>query len=425
MPTAVATAQLDLREIGSAIEASPARVVPPAPSFTGIAPWRRVGTADVRAHHGEIVQGVFYDADGHVEQGLVTLPCSLYGTHVQFRPLRAGPLTVEPADRRRAHAAARLTLDALGRTGWGGVLRIGSNVPLGWGCGSSTTDVVATIRAVADAFGVVLPPEWMATVSVAAETASDSLMYATDRAVLFAQRRGRTLHDLGGPLPQMPVLGVNTELDRGVGTLSLPPCKYSSWEIEAFRTILGLLRRAVEMQDPILLGRVASASAEINQRHRPKRFMPQLVQIARQTGAAGLQVAHSGTVVGFLFEPGREAARRIGDARTCLRRIGLHQHWEFSTRSRPLEDNTHEHTHHQRQLRGGAGAAASGPAARQLDRTGVSVDEAAAGALHHPQGARTGGARTGTSDRRVHVRHLRAGAGDGRAAAAPPADPGE
>ena len=58
---------------------------------------------------------------------------------------------VEPDDRSRAKAAARLTLDALGRTGWGGAIRIESNVPVQWGCGSSTTDVLATIRAVSDA----------------------------------------------------------------------------------------------------------------------------------------------------------------------------------------------------------------------------------------------------------------------------------
>ncbi|HEX8906418.1 MAG TPA: hypothetical protein VF771_16330, partial [Longimicrobiaceae bacterium] len=91
----------------------------PAPAlFPPAPPPRRAGTGHVRSHHGEIVQGMFYSADGTLEHGLVTLPCPLFRTTARFRPLRAGPLTVEPADRARAKVAARLTLDALGRTGW-------------------------------------------------------------------------------------------------------------------------------------------------------------------------------------------------------------------------------------------------------------------------------------------------------------------
>ncbi|HEU4559958.1 MAG TPA: hypothetical protein VFS20_19065, partial [Longimicrobium sp.] len=292
------------------------------------------------AHHGEIVQGMFYSSDGTVEHGLVTLPCTLFRTSVRFRPLRSGPLTVEPGDRLRARAAARLTLDALGRTGWGGAIRIESNVPVQWGCGSSTTDVLATIRAVADAFNVVLDPAWIAGLAVAAETASDSLMFGPGRAVLFAQRRGRVLLDLGGPLPQVRVLGFNTEGEHGVATLSLPPVPYTAWEIEAYRAVLGLLRRAVERQDAALLGRVATASTVIMQRHRPKRQMPELLRLTKEVGALGIQVAHSGTVAGFLFAPGAAADDRIERARAGLRRLGIAASWEFSTEPAHPEDRS-------------------------------------------------------------------------------------
>ncbi|HEU4881004.1 MAG TPA: hypothetical protein VFT45_02130 [Longimicrobium sp.] len=295
----------------------------------------RTGVGAVQAHHGEIVQGLFYSADGALEHGLVTLPCGLFGTRARFRPLRSGPLTVEPADRGRARTAARLTLDALGRTGWGGSLRIEGNVPLRWGCGSSTTDVLSTIRAVADAFDTVLQPEWIARISVAAETASDSLMYGPERAVLFAQRRGCRLLDLGGPLPAVRVLGFNTEMDRGVETLSLPPIPYSAWETEAFQPLLGLLRRAVERHDAALLGRVATASTVITQRHRPKRDMPRLLRLAREVGAVGTQVAHSGTVAGFLFHPADDPAGRMAHARRGLRHLGVRHSWEFSTDLQP------------------------------------------------------------------------------------------
>jgi uncharacterized protein involved in propanediol utilization len=307
----------------------PARAASAPALFPSVPPCR-IGTARVHAHHGEVVQGLFYSSDGTLEHGLVTLPCALYGTRARFRPLRSGPLTVHPGDRARSRLAARLTLDALGRTGWGGSLHLESDVPVRWGCGSSTTDVLTTIRAVADAFDTVLEPEWIARLSVAAETASDSLMYGPERAVLFAQRRGSVLVELGGPLPAVRVLGFNTEGGRGVETLGLPPMPYSAWEVEAFRPMLGLLRRAVEQRDPALMGRVATASTIITQRHRPKQGMPQMLRLAREAGALGVQVAHSGTVAGFLFEPGRGAAERVEQARAGLRRLGVHESWEFS-----------------------------------------------------------------------------------------------
>lgn len=314
-----------------AAAAGRAPAAPVVPRIAPVAGGFRAGHGEIHAHHGEVVQGMFYSSDGTVEHGLVTLPCTLFRTRVRFRPLRAGPLTVEPGDRSRAKAAARLALDALGRTGWGGAIRIESNVPIQWGCGSSTTDVLATIRAVADAFGTALDPAWIATLSVAAETASDSLMFGPGRAVLFAQRRGRVLLDLGGPLPAVRVLGFNTEGECGVATLTLPPVPYTAWEVEAYRPILGLLRRAVERQDAALLGRAATASTVIMQRHRPKRQMPELLRLAQEAGALGVQVAHSGTVAGFLFAPGAGAAGRIERARSGLGQLGISASWEFST----------------------------------------------------------------------------------------------
>jgi uncharacterized protein involved in propanediol utilization len=173
-----------------------------------------------------------------------------------------------------------------------------------------------------------LEPDRIARLSVAAELASDPLMYEPTRALLFAQRQGYVLLDLGGALPPLSVLGVNTGEHLRVETLALPLISYSSWELGAFQTMLGLLRRAVEQQDAFLLGRVATASTVINQRHRPKQFMSQILHLAHRSGALGVQVAHSGTVAGLLFERGN--ATCLEYARAQLKRLGL-RHWEFTT----------------------------------------------------------------------------------------------
>jgi uncharacterized protein involved in propanediol utilization len=315
-------ADLPLETCAPAAEDAQAAILSPS------APAPRPANGESVSHHGEIMQGVFAARDGTAQHALVTLPCRLFRTRARFRPAPSEPITVEPSGRLRALTAARLTLGAIARPGWGGKLKLTSDVPLCWGCGSSTADVVATIRAVATSFAVVLAPDRIAQLSVAAEVASDPLMYEPTRALLFAQRQGDVMLDLGGTLPPLSVLGVNTGEHLRVETLALPLISYSSWELGAFQTMLGLLRRAVEQQDAFLLGRVATASTIINQRHRPKRFMSQILHLANKSGALGVQVAHSGTVAGLLFERGND--NRLECARAYLNRLGL-RHWEFTT----------------------------------------------------------------------------------------------
>jgi len=115
------------------------------------------------------------------------------------------------------------------------------------------------------------------------------------------------------------------------------PAQYSQWEIEAFRPLLGLLRRALHTQDARLLGRVASASARINQRHLPKPCFERLERLGEELGAVGLQVAHSGSVIGILFDgasPDRE--EQIEEARARVAEMGFGSLWRFTTRGDEL-----------------------------------------------------------------------------------------
>ncbi len=66
------------------------------------------------------------------------------------------------------------------------------------------------------------------------------------------------------------------------------------------------------------------------QSHRPKRGMAHLLELARETGALGVQVAHSGTVAGFLFAPDMETSG-LERARAGLAALGLSETWLFST----------------------------------------------------------------------------------------------
>jgi uncharacterized protein involved in propanediol utilization len=153
------------------------------------------------------------------------------------------------------------------------------------------------------------------------------------RSVLFASRRGFVLEDLGASLPPIEVVGFSTDPSgRGIDTLSLAPVGYSDKEIQVFRSLLRGLQRAVVARDKPLVGRVALGSARMNQRHLPKPRFLELEVLAQALGALGVQVAHSGTVVGFLFDPQDDRL----DVKACqidsfARAEGLGPTWRFRT----------------------------------------------------------------------------------------------
>jgi uncharacterized protein involved in propanediol utilization len=295
--------------------------------------FQAVGCGCSIAHHGEILQGVFAGADGRLHRGLVTLPCEVLRSVAVFDARAGGDLAVEPAWRVKALEAARLTLAYLGWPQASGVLTVRANIPVCWGLGSSTSDVLATIRAVAHSHRRSLTAESEAALAVRAEAASDSVMFE-DRTVLFGQREGLILEDLGSALPALDVLGLSLDpTGRGVDTLRLPPAEYSHAEIDQFETLLKQLRHGVAMADAQTVGLVASASARINQRHLAKPHFDLLERLVEAVGAVGLQVAHSGSVAGFLFDSHiDEKEERMAAARQRLGELGFLSVLHFRTR---------------------------------------------------------------------------------------------
>ncbi|TCK25591.1 GHMP kinase [Pseudonocardia endophytica] len=255
----------------------------------------RTGTGSCGAHHGELLQGWFTDAADVARPGLVTLPLPGCAVRATFTPGGRG-ITVSPPDRSKADRAARLAAEAVGAPG--GDLVLDGGVPAGLGMGSSTADVVATVRAVADTCGVVPSPRTIARIAVGAEAASDPLMF-DDRPRLFAHRDGDVLEDLGAALPPLRVLGCLLESGRPVDTPLARPPRPSPSEVAFYADLRGRLRRAVVTGDSDLLGRVATASAL---RARPGPDVERLRSVAAATGAVGVQIAHSGNVAGLLFD---------------------------------------------------------------------------------------------------------------------------
>lgn len=272
----------------------------------------RPAHARVHGHCGELLQGRL-GPGGPV--ALVTLPWPELEARAWFAPSPCAPLLVRVKapgahDPQVAKKAARAALSALGRAGWGGRLILANPAPVGGGAGSSSMDALAAIRAVAAAFGVRFGASQEAALSLQAEGAVDPLMH--DAPVLFASREGRVL----AMLPPAPKLLVVGGFDGpGRETASAAPSDLDVTDLAAGLT------RAFADRDLEEIGRVATFSAEADQAQNPKPHWAEIMALAKETGALGVAVSHSGSAVALLFEPGESGAARA--ALAGLAEIGV------------------------------------------------------------------------------------------------------
>ncbi len=270
----------------------------------GVSPLQGFGCAP--CHFGELIQGVFRADDGQVCRALVTLPIREHGTTAVFTRVpgaELGDITVQDTgrgkSRRAAEIAARRCAGIAGVRGSGGRLVLHSDVPVGIGMGSSTSDVLATVRAVASAYGLRLDPDMTVRLAVEAESACDPLML-DERPALFGPRNGRVLEVLGPDLPPLVVVGCTTGDADPVDTVSLPDAPASA--VDDYERLRDDVRRAVATGDVSVLGNACTLSARWNQSVLPKTELGALEDIAHRSGAAGVQVAHSGNVAGLILD---------------------------------------------------------------------------------------------------------------------------
>jgi uncharacterized protein involved in propanediol utilization len=241
-------------------------------------------------HAGEILQGGVR-LNGGVEPFLVTLPVPAFRSAVTVRS--ASEWRVTPGWKTKALRAAQLAW-----TGSGALdVLVESEIPVGRGCGSSTADCVAAVRAVAR-----LNAEEIAAVVQRAELASDATMFDLEP-VAFLPRAGTLLQRFDGAWPEMKV----DVIDMGgpaVDTLDCQVPPYSADELDEFADLLTELQAAVISGDTASVGRVALRSGAIHQRYRPHAEWETVTARALSAGAVGVALAHSGTVAAVLSMKG-------------------------------------------------------------------------------------------------------------------------
>lgn len=257
---------------------------------------------------GELLQGCL---DGR--PFLVTCPVDLYA--------EAAVSDGWPPDLRRglgpkAALALEKTLAHLGAPPFPFGVSLQSALPRGKGMASSSADIAAVACAAAAALGKALAPDELARVAAAIEP-TDGIFY--EGVVAFRHRDGVCLEPLGvAPPMRIAIFDTGGEVDtlrfNRRGDLTALQ-RESEPEIAA---ALSLLRRGIAGGDPALIGAAATASARLNQRILYKSALERLIALGEACGAVGVNAAHSGTVLGLLFDErgaGLEEAVRLARRR--------------------------------------------------------------------------------------------------------------
>lgn len=254
-----------------------------------------IGSATVRAPGvcGELAQGVIEGI-----HFLVTCPVDFY-SRVRVDLYSDGPGVEAPEDCDKAAAAVRRALSQLKNAKVRAKVTINNPIPRGKGMASSSADLAAAIAATGLALGQELTPYQIAQIALSIEP-TDGIMIPG--VALFDHRAGIIRESLGPP-PPMEIVAL--DLGGTVDTVQFNMVdRFQRWESVDQQTTeaLRLLRLGITNEDPVLVGQGATISAEASQAVLAKPRLGEVKEFAESVGAVGVNVGHSGTIMGVLLD---------------------------------------------------------------------------------------------------------------------------
>ncbi|MFN3966957.1 MAG: hypothetical protein ACK4JE_04605 [Endomicrobiia bacterium] len=242
---------------------------------------------------GELVQGRINGKDF-----LVSCPVNLF-SYVSVTVDTTGEIKCSQA-KWKSKLAMRKTLDFFQLKNFGGEIKINSEIPVGKGMASSTADIVGVCLATSNAIGKSLQEIDIAKIALSIEPTDGTVFKGI---TLFDHRKGLLYEHLGAS-PRMKIFAI--DLGGYVDTIEFNKNDFTrihqSNESEIVNA-LNLVRRGIKEKNISLIGKGATISAKANQKILFKLELEKIIELSYQFEALGVNVAHSGTMVGILLKP--------------------------------------------------------------------------------------------------------------------------
>jgi uncharacterized protein involved in propanediol utilization/MFS family permease len=246
---------------------------------------------------GELYQGPYW-VQSEPQISIVSLPVAKYSWCYFIRDdERPDTLALDLADRPKSIKAARLFLERYGRSLPGGRWQIHSELSVGKGMASSTADIVATLRCLYNVFGLAYDQSVVTEILRHIERTDTVFL---DEFALYLSAHHRVVASLGDRIVLHTCYVVEDAVVDTDGVTDHLLRDYRS-RAARYRSCLSELVDAFRSDDARGVARGATASALLSQDVVPKQCFDDVIANQRDLGADGVFVAHTGSIIGYLF----------------------------------------------------------------------------------------------------------------------------
>lgn len=188
-------------------------------------------------------------------------------------------------------------------------LKINSDIPTGKGMASSTADIGATIKATLTLINKSLTNEEISILAAQIEP-TDSIYL--DKNSIFNPITGEVLKSIGNVedgrvIILEPKITISTKKIRSTQGYKEKKIINKERISEAFY----LLEQGIIKNDLRLIGEASTMSSLANENIHKKHELEKIIEITNSYGAYGVNVAHSGTVVGIIIDKDMNEKRLI------------------------------------------------------------------------------------------------------------------
>ncbi|MCR1822270.1 MULTISPECIES: GHMP family kinase ATP-binding protein [Terrisporobacter] len=179
-------------------------------------------------------------------------------------------------------------------------LNINSNIPIGKGMASSTADIGATIKATLSILNKDLGNEEISLIASEIEPTDSILLYKNS---IFNPVNGQVKKYLSN-LNNGRVIILEPDEILETSIIRSNP-NYLDIKLENKAIInksFDLLEEGLRDQDLKLIGKACTLSSLANENIHKKPYLNEIIEISNKMGAYGVNIAHSGTVIGILID---------------------------------------------------------------------------------------------------------------------------
>jgi len=241
---------------------------------------------------GELVQGKIDGVDFHI-----TCPINKFSkatlTTIKEKTIRFDGSLSKSAE------AVKKALEVL-EVESGINIAIESELPQGKGMASSTADIGAAVTATFALFERDLSLLEVADIALAIEP-TDGIIF--EGIVAFDHLHGKKL-DVIGDAPPLDIVVLEPPHAVDTVTFNVRKVMNNGTEEHLHEETLAMATEGIRTLDLRLVAEAATLSAVLNQKLLFKPELDDVIELSKRRGGLGVNIAHSGTVIGMLVERG-------------------------------------------------------------------------------------------------------------------------